>query len=181
MYVRCSPIHAVLPIGTCSPSPARAPPLARSRPPIPAGRNTKTQEPTPLSFGCGDAKGLLCKVPDFPFGTPNHSWDATLTARVKVACRQSHELSSRSVGSPWGSARAEHSMSGCGKCVESTGRFPLLLTHQRGSQRNAALRGSGGREGQCARVSWREREQLDVSKCSGTTVSGRFIHFTSLP
>ena len=42
-------------------------------------------------------------------------------------------------------------------------------------------RGSGGREGQGDRVSGREREQLGVSECSGTTVSGRSIHIHFTP
>jgi hypothetical protein len=77
-YHRSVPAH---------PHPHEHDPWRSPSPPISAGR--KKPERAPLSFGCGDLKGLLFSVPETPLDTPTHSWDATLAARVLKAC-QSH-------------------------------------------------------------------------------------------
>ena len=94
-----------------------------------------------------------------------------------MAHAPSSEPESETKGLPWGIPRKEHA-----QCVESTGRFPpLLLTALSPTWSRRSHRGSGGREGQGDRVSGREREQLGVSECSGTTVSGRSIHIHFTP
>jgi len=95
-----------------------------------------------------------------------------------VAHAPSSEPESETKGLPWGIPRKEHA-----QCVESTGRFPLAADR---SLTNVVLStlshlGSGRREEQGDRVSGREREQLGVSECSGTTVSGRSIHIHFTP
>ena len=96
------------------------------------GRNQKKLRAAPLSFGCGDLKGLLLSAPDIPLGTPTHSWAATLAARKAEQWCGACAIIRASEGFTLGHTTER----ACTMCGKHWAIPPLLLTdvvsHQRG-------------------------------------------------